>query len=321
MYTVLACAKDFALVLLSQFRGLGKAATANEVQLLWHERRCGCAFSCILNSVIILLTFWIFLQKRGSGSETEAWSALLCPSSFAIYVYSVCVSSPDASTSGLLQGDPDFCSQGVLYQVVPISVLEILRSENLFPPELHGSWLRTGTKPVLLNWGFRSSPLPENMVYGMALVLIALCWVRTWGCRDLNLLLPASALFPLMSCMSEEHQFGPLASSAQWSSPLLGTTIVRLSPKAGETFEPSGSKAARSDILEAEVLLQATGVGQNLCWLRKRTEKHPWGLRFVSWCSRHLLMKRNCPLFGGESELQGNPLSDLCKGTAGATWA
>lgn len=71
-------------------------------------------------------------------------------------IYSVCVCCPDESTPGLLQGDPAFCFQGVPCEIVPISVLEILRGENLFPPELYDLWSRAGTKPVLLNWSFRS---------------------------------------------------------------------------------------------------------------------------------------------------------------------
>lgn len=52
-------------------------------------------------------------------------------------VYSADVSSPDAGTPGPLQGGPAFCSQGVPYQIVPISVLESLRRENIFPLEFY----------------------------------------------------------------------------------------------------------------------------------------------------------------------------------------
>lgn len=136
---------------------------------------------------------------------------------------------------------------------------------------------------MLLRWCFCNSPLPENAVYEMALILIALCWMRTWGCRDLNLLLTACALFVPADVLSEWHT--PVWATgflfaARCPRPLLGTTIVQLSPKAAETFEPAGSKAACSSILEAEVLPRAAAVGQIMRQHRRRTENTPevWGL-------------------------------------------
>ena len=65
---------------------------------------------------------------------------MACPS-VSLFIHNLpfiqSVSSPDEGTPGLLQGDPAFCSQGAPYQIVPISVLEILKGENLFPPELY----------------------------------------------------------------------------------------------------------------------------------------------------------------------------------------
>lgn len=68
------------------------------------------------------------------------------------------------------------------------------------------------------------------------------------------------------------YQSGPLCS-AQRPDPLLGMSLMPLSPEAAERFEPSGRKAAHSNVLEAEMFLQATGAGENVCWLRKRMEK------------------------------------------------
>lgn len=58
------------------------------------SRGCGCAFSCIPNSVIILITSCFSCLRGCSGSGTEAWSALPCPSLFTVYhLFSLCLQS------------------------------------------------------------------------------------------------------------------------------------------------------------------------------------------------------------------------------------
>lgn len=58
------------------------------------SRGCGCAFSCIPTSVIILITSCFSCLKGCSGSGTEAWSALPCPSlSTVFHLSSLCLLS------------------------------------------------------------------------------------------------------------------------------------------------------------------------------------------------------------------------------------
>lgn len=154
------------LWLLSQLRWLGKAATANDVQLLWEQRMLWCIFLHLECSNIPQWIFWFFLLKRMLRQWDRVLECLLCillqPQPTFYWVYA---SSPDANTQ-TLQVDPAFCSYGLPCR---ISMLEVLKGENVFPPEF--LWFRP--KPAPLNWGFRSSLFHENMVY--ELILTALC--------------------------------------------------------------------------------------------------------------------------------------------------
>lgn len=235
-------------------------------------------------------------------------------------IYSVYISSPDASTPGLLQGDPAFCSQGVPYRIVPVSVLEVLRGENLFPPGLYDLWSRTGTKTVLLNWGFRSSPFPENVVHEMALILIhCFRWrhgaAETWTSCSLCFI-HCCWYAEWVACTSLGHRPMTKSIAGNDHSPIIAKgSWNRKQGCMQQYFRGWGASAGNRG-------------GSEHVPAQEEDWKHPWGLVFVFWCNRHLLMNRhsvlmnrNCLLFGNKSEFQNNPLNDFCKGTAGATWA